>query len=192
MTSIQCGVANYLEALPNCFLQFTNRILRYNSVCPYPQVQINNNSAGRDGNSLYGGLLDRCRMKSINTDDLIAYIFVKNSTVQMLHNNNTAISSQPYSMHFCNENGTHDFSISIRNFTVSIIALAQGGIGVATEVTAVLKSTARLKLGQNRQTLSNECTTISIQAVILNRSFCILKVHVMLIVLIVHPRLYST
>ncbi len=69
-------------------------------------------------------------------------------------------------MHFCDKNGTHDFlnkSISIRrnqNFTVSIIALAQGGIGIATEVTAILKSTARLKLGQNRQTLPN---AISIQ-----------------------------
>ncbi len=54
--------------------------------------------------------------------------------------------------------------ISIRrnqNFTVSIIALAQGGIGVATEVTAILNSAARLKLGQIRQTLSNECTTLT-------------------------------
>ena len=70
-------------------------------------------------------------------------------------------------MHFCDKNGIHDFlnkSISIRrnqNFTVSIIALAQGGIGVATEVTAILNSTARLKLGQNRQTLPNECTTLT-------------------------------
>ncbi len=82
----------------------------------------------------------------------------------MVHKNNTEISSQPYSMHFCD---IHDFfnkSISIRryqNFTVSIIALVQGGIGVATEVTAILNSTARLKLGQNRQTLFNECTTLT-------------------------------
>ncbi len=44
---------------------------------------------------------------------------------------------------------------------MSIIALAQGGIGVATEVTAILNSTARLKLGQNRQTVRNECTTLT-------------------------------
>ncbi len=44
---------------------------------------------------------------------------------------------------------------------MSIIALAQGGIRVATEVTAILNSTARLKLGQNRQTLPNECTTLT-------------------------------
>ncbi len=63
-------------------------------------------------------------------------------------------------MHFCDKNGIIDFLnkliliTSIRrnqNFTVSIIALAQGGIGVATEVTAILNS---LKLGQNRQTLT--------------------------------------
>ena len=82
----------------------------------------------------------------------------------MVHQNNTEISSQPYSMQFCDKNDTHHESISIRrnqNFTVCIIALAQGGIGVATEVTAILKSTARLKLGQNRQTLPNECTTLT-------------------------------
>ncbi len=125
-------------------------------------VQFNNNSASRDG--LYGGLLDRCRMISVNTDDLISYNFLRYFTVQMVHNNNTAISSQPNSISFCDQNGAHDFSISIRwnqKITMSIIALAQGGIGVATEVTAILKSTARLKWGQNRQTLSNECTILT-------------------------------
>ncbi len=91
-------------------------------------------------------------MRSTNTDELIAYNFVKNSTVQMVHQNNTEISSQPYSMQFCDKNDTHHESISIRrnqNFTVCIIALAQGGIGVATEVTASLESTARLKLSES-------------------------------------------
>ncbi len=109
-------------------------------------------------------------MISINTatNDHISYNFLKDSAVQMVDKNNTAISSQPYSMYFCDKNGTyHDFlnkSISIRrnqNFTVSIIALAQGRIRVATEVMAILNSTARLKLGQNRQTLPNECTTLT-------------------------------
>ncbi len=70
-------------------------------------------------------------------------------------------------MYFCDKNDIHNFlnkSISIRrnqNFTVSIIALAQGGIEVATAVIAILKSTAKLKLGQNTQTLPNECTTLT-------------------------------
>ncbi len=177
----QCNFVNSsgLDQLPDCFLQFTAFTYMYLPDLYYRefkkklnlQVGFDNNSASRDGNFLYGGLLDRCQMISINsaiyTDDHISYNFLKDSTVQMVHNNNTAISSQPYSMYFCDKNDIHDFlnkSISIRrnqNFTVSIIALAQGGIGVATEVTAILKSTGRLKLGQNRQIVRNECTTLT-------------------------------
>ena len=48
------------NSLPDCFLQFQHS---YNSV-GFPAMVSKNDSAGREGNFMFGGLMDRCKIKN--------------------------------------------------------------------------------------------------------------------------------
>ena len=69
--SFNCSVAVKLSELPHCFIRFTypiNNQIKYNSTLIFSQ----NNSACRDGSLIYGGLLDRCQIETI---DIPKYFF---------------------------------------------------------------------------------------------------------------------
>ena len=148
-----------LSELPYCFIRFTypiNNRIKYNSTLIFSQ----NNSAGRDGSLIYGGLLDRCQIKTISGLINIQEYFFK------IQKDSREITSQPYRLCFCKKNihqgCSHLKSIEIypgQKFHVSLIALDQTRTSVTTEITAI-SSASRLNSDQSSQTLEPECSKL--------------------------------
>jgi predicted outer membrane repeat protein len=165
-TSAQCSATvDEFEQLPHCFLQFNFR-LALNKILRFVRVHSSNDTAGEGGAFLFGGLLDKCQHNSRKNN--IIYNFITNATIETQDSTSPAIASKPYSMCFCNRGELvcleSKKEVSIyrgQRFTVSIIALAQGGIPTSTAVTAILSPTARLEVNQSIQITSKECTTLA-------------------------------
>ena len=150
-----------LSELPYCFLRFTypiNNQIKYNSTLIFSQ----NNSAGRDGSLIYGGLLDRCQVETIGSPINIPEYFFK---IQKAHRE---ITSQPYQLCFCKKN-IHQITCSQlksievfpgQRFHVTLLAFDQTKTSVTTEITAI-SATSRLNSDQSSQTLEPECSTLS-------------------------------
>lgn len=80
----------------------------------------------------------------------------------------TNIASEPYQLCFCGESGEYDCSgknsIEVyrgQNFNVSLLAVAQGDVKTSANITAKISPTARLKLNQNLQSISQQCTNVT-------------------------------
>ena len=148
-----------LSELPYCFIRFTypiKNLVKYNSTSIISQ----NNSAGRDGSLIYGGLLDRCQIKTISGLINIPEYFFK------IQKDSRDITSQPYRLCFCKKNiyrgCSHLKSIEIfpgQKFHVSLIALDQSRTSVTTEITAI-SAASRLNSDQSSQTLEPECSKL--------------------------------
>ena len=148
-----------LSELPYCFIRFTYRIknqIKYNSTRTLIFSQ--NNSAGRDGSFIHGGLLDRCQIKSISLFNIPEFFFQKAYR---------EITSQPYQLCFCKKT-IHRItcsqlkSIEIylgQKFRLSLMALDQKRTSVTTEITAV-SATSRLNSDQSSQTLEPKCSML--------------------------------
>jgi predicted outer membrane repeat protein len=156
-----------LVKLPYCFLQ----VEPFESIeTGYVEVSSHNDMAGVDGSFLYGGLLDRCRLKSqlwdAGIEILTSYgaIAITSSSV-----NRRRVTSKPYDLCFCRNNDTDIFtctktlSIEVYSgqiFSVSLLAIAQMGT-TSTLVTAITSSRAKLEIYQTSQLLPGHCYPLS-------------------------------
>ena len=141
ITHYQCQDRVLKLRLPYCFIQLsgTGKIAIYSYY----------NSAGKDGSFLYGGLLDRCRLKILLTESF--YIRDYSMLKQKIHimqpnNTNNAISSKPYKLLF--HNNSDQFEIRVHRgeeFNLSVYVIAQYESHVDTLITTKLSNTARLK-----------------------------------------------
>ena len=137
------------NTLPNCFLQFQQ--FSYSD----PAIIVSrNDSAEREGNFIFGGLMDRCS-RSYNFDyALLIYPQTGSS------HTTKQISSEPYSLTLCTISSVVTYSqvdaYRGQTFTVPLLAEMQYG-NIATIVTAITSSTARLETYQTSQSLPDFC-----------------------------------
>ena len=169
LTLFQCTAKKYKSYVPYCFIQTIGTDLEKidnTSMAIYSYY----NSAGRYGNFLYGGALDRCQLKSTNARCAVKYStsFSLEHIIKYIQPNGNGINlitSQPYTLCFCGENYCKYIhavnTIRGQKFNVSLYTIAQGGISVSTTVTARTSVTARLKSNQTSQTLSENCSILT-------------------------------
>lgn len=147
--------------LPECFLQLNG----------LKNTQINSvyDTAGRDGHFLYGGLLDKCRLKWAYRARAYPY-YTQNSVIVIKSSNNSteSISSEPYSLCLCSADGQKTCKVKDsktihrgQTFSVLVQAVAQGDATTRSEVTATTSSCSRLNLLQSTQTLERGCSRIN-------------------------------
>ena len=163
----QCSylpVVGYAK-LPNCFLQFHN-------FDHSPAIVSKNDSAVREGNFMFGGWMDRCKIPNygtgrdiLNNGAISIYPGYKATTRE--------ISSKPYTLCLCkffhdkncidSNNYLKVAQVEVyrgQKFTVSLLANMQYGT-TATIVTAITSSTARLETYQTSQPLPDYCAPLS-------------------------------
>ena len=176
----QCNFANYpqrkwrlkLLSLPKCFLRFRNF-----SLANTPQYQILsiNDTAGVDGEFMYGGLMDKCRIVDIHEkieDELLYNIVFEHKILQIQSfiesENLHTISSEAFTLCFCETTEVFDCTRSAQistyrgsRFNVSVLALSQGNAITAPVILAKVSKTARLKLNQYSKQITANCSTLS-------------------------------
>ena len=167
LTFFQCTAKKYTSyLLPYCFIQTIGTDLEQiddTSVAIYSHY----NSAGRYGNFLYGGALDKCQLKSTNTSGAEKYSTSFSLEHIIKHNCNgiNLITSQPYTLCFCGiDYCIQEMTVNTirgQRFNVSLYTIAQGGTSVSTTVTARTSVTARLKSNQTSLTLSENCSILT-------------------------------
>ena len=184
LTSTQCEFEisvndlAIMEKLPRCFFNFESESFRKGNPAPWA-ITSTNDSAGKDGGFLYGGLLDKCQasiyVKIRNMIQIVVdvlYSILMTYDILEIKSNDTAIaqpiSSAPYVLCFCESNQEYNCSKVMhietyrgRKFTVSLLTLAQGDYITSTPVRAELGSTARIKVDQTLQILLRNCTDLS-------------------------------
>ena len=160
-----------LSRLPYCFLQ-VGRCEHNNEECRYSYggfitipIKSYNNTAGKDGSSIYGGLLDRCQLRSYCTRTGMSFlldIITINSTTK----NRKEITSKPYELCFCNETNLLEckktISIEVhrgQKFTLPLLANTQRGT-TSTQITAITSSKAKLEINQTSQYLPDQCHSL--------------------------------
>ena len=151
------------KTLPNCFLQFQHYSRRDPTI-----IVSRNDSAERDGNFMFGGLMDRCNFRyhyyyGHDFDDAISIYPGSLPTAK-------EISSDPYSLCLCTKVSHNSFSTRSnvvqvevfrgQKFTVPLQAKIQYG-NTATIVTTITSSTARLETYQTSQPLPDYCAPLS-------------------------------
>ena len=170
----QCGAYYYnKEKIPLCFIQVIGTEPTGNTSIAIHSYY---NTAGVDGSFMYGGILDRCQLKSVNVDGAIQYStdynLLESKINVTLHPNNSIniVSSDPYQLCYCEKLNDHflckdemmDISIHKgQKFRVSLFAIAQAGSHVVTTVTARTSDSARLESNQTYQKLSqHDCSSL--------------------------------
>ena len=150
----------YRAKLPDCFLRFSR--FSYSD----PAIVSRNDSAERGGNIMFGGLIDRCKFIDYYYDSVIAIGFAI-SIYPGSRPTSKEISSKPYSLSLCNfsyipSKVMHNQVEVYRGqqFTVPLQAEMQYG-NIATTVTAITSSTARLETYQTSQPLPDYCAPLS-------------------------------
>ena len=162
ITPIQCNYINdyatFLQ-LPYCFLQFGMDFWTINIHSYY-------DSAGDDGSFLYGGILDKCKLKSLPSEHYhkplnilmdIASITLHDEAVR-------GIGSYPYQLCVCDDNCTTTQTLKVyhgERFTVAVEALSQGSLETSTVIRAALSNSASLRLSQNSQLIPNSCYNLT-------------------------------
>ena len=157
--------------LPYCFLQLNdlkNSIITINSYL---------DSAGIDGSFLYGGLLDNCRLYHIPLNPLIEEYMdqIKSNhiysllRVVSLDEETHQIASEPYLLCFCYDehynyecNITETYATIFRgqSINLNVKALGQRGSTVSTTVVAITSENTRMRVGQNLQKVSRNCSSL--------------------------------
>ena len=153
---------------PTCFLQLITE--RGSEI----KTTINSyyNSAGKDGNFLHGGLLDRCILKiyPIYQTDRLPYDYFIDEGILSLDNRTEQITSEPLQLCFCNmydhmvqhKCGNNEKRVELQRgqeLNVSLLAFGQRWTITPTTVTAVGKN-IRFKQNQTSQTLSRQCSSL--------------------------------
>ncbi len=160
----------------NCFLQILRTYslsdLRNQSPPAILSASLSNNTARYGGNSIYGGLLDRCAL-SIFSEFRAVYpnMNYKNAVsilnVTMSLEDIDSISSDPVRVCFCEKeslNCNYEHStIYVRRghpFNISLIAVDQVLNALPANILVSVSSIAGLDQGQTNQTISAECTEL--------------------------------
>lgn len=156
--------------LPRCFYRLESTDdLYHNRLRIY--IYTFNNSAGKDGDFLYGGLLDRCQMTLHGPGNigyrpyewLIGQVMLVRKEEMI-----KKMTSQPYQLCFCESN--HHYSCSERStahiykgqkLRVSLLALDQTQDSVSTTIKALTSSNARIEPNQDPQILPQQCSSLT-------------------------------
>ena len=182
ITSSQCkfkrSESNLMDVseLPTCFLDLES--LNSSSKNSYT-ILSDMNSAGYNGHFLFGGLIDKCRIVSIDqvseTEifdwDVLYEILLEDNILDIRSNNTNGsggiITSEPYTLCFCSNKTDYNCTASInievyrgRKFDVSLLALAQVSSIASATVRAESSPTTRLQLEQDAKVLHRNCTTL--------------------------------
>ena len=158
----------------SCFLQVMSTVSECDIFFDILTVNFSQNSAKNIGNSVFGGLLDRC---TINNMAEIRYYKIDNhcfngicylKNFSNIHTDD--IGSYPVELCFCDsalqQNCTYNpppvYVKKGENFTLSLFAVDQ--VGHVLDTVAVYASVQResgLGVGQMNQTVTNVCTTLN-------------------------------
>ena len=172
-THVQCShiLRNSTHTfLPYCFIRLQADIITRLFFRIY--IYMTNNTAGKNGDVLYGGLLDRCQVNLGNDFHytppyywLLTLLKLPFPFVNEL--NSTIMTSQPYQLCFCeNELDYNCLESQTRHvyrgqkLMVSILALDQTESTVATTIKALISSNARILPNQDPQALLQDCYTL--------------------------------
>ena len=195
-TTNQCGIRGTIDEerpdeIQYCFLQLQPNELQHwflsydnTDLGDLTIIHSSKDSAGKDGSFLYGGLLDRCRIKielENHVNDIIPVHKTKMFLLQEMilivradsknsNNLTNGVASKPYQLCLCTENhkfneciNTQEISIHRgKNFTLNVQAIGQNNSIVPTEVTAETSSNARLRDNQqSKQNLPHNCSNLT-------------------------------
>ena len=147
--------------LPNCFLQSEDYY--------YGNIYSQKDSASIDGNFLYGGSLGKCRPFKKVRDNAVHTLYrflTDHMTIDALQTSTARnISSEAYELHFCSKSQNYNRTISVevfraQRFSVSLLAVPQGGLSTSTLVTTITHK-SRLQTLQNIQTLPEGCSDLT-------------------------------
>ena len=155
--------------LPDCFLRLKN--FTFTNTHQYQILSIND-TAGTDGQFLYGGLIDRCHIVDAR---IIKYELLYNVVfkygildIQPFNNQRNVISSKPYTLCLCKSTEIFDCTGIVqiltyrgRRFNVSVLALSQGNAISKVVIQAEVNKTARLKHDQYSRHITANCSTLS-------------------------------
>ena len=147
-----------LILLPDCFVELEN-FMFHNSTNSLYQIQSYNDSAGTDGQFIYGGLLDKCHIYDRFEDNILSdllYNVLTNYNILDIQQTKTkeinVIPSEAFTLCFCEDDDNYDCfgnrSVSVlrgEKFNVSILTLSQGRTITAPVLLAKLSETARLE-----------------------------------------------
>ena len=158
---------------PPCFLQirYSRRYTR--RVIKPVQVNFSNNTTGiGEGNSLFGGFLNRCRIEfEFMPWWTTGFYFLKDIHIMVIDNHvepnfsREDITSRTYELCFCKEHRSiyskywNVSSYSGQKFNVSLLAAAQVGT-TSTSVTAITSTSTRLETFQTTQLIENGCNVL--------------------------------
>ena len=160
--------------LPDCFLELVKYSFWYP---PKYKILSINDTAGEDGQFLYGGLMDKCHVIDYvfkwQSQTHLLYNILFNNILNIQMNNSTspisnAISSEAYILCFCESDENYDCigmkqisTLRGRRFSVSVLAFSQGNTTTAATILAKVSETARLRINQNSQQIRTNCSTLS-------------------------------
>ena len=167
----QLSLVLALITLPGCFLRLDE--FDFSGNAPY-DVFSYNDTAGFDGQFLYGGLMDKCIvLDSYKVEGNLLYKVVTSYNIFHIkadygNNGTNAISSEAYALCLCVNDKVYYCGQNVQSkpyrgsqFNVSVLALSQGNTITAPVLLAKISKTARLELNQDSQNLTSNCTTIS-------------------------------
>ena len=128
--------------------------------------------AGKGGNFMYGGLLDRCKLsiRSVEDSPYSNVVPFESTLFNVKKADKTKeITSQAYQLCFCIDNSTmhecpHFENVNVhrgQKFSLSLFALDQMRASISTQVFAKVSSKARLQLSQSSQTLLPNCSLLT-------------------------------
>ena len=170
--SHRSALLNELYKLPDFFFQ-VGRCVHNNYLinCEYYDdyiyttipIRSYNNTVGKDGSSIYGGLLDRCQLRA-DYRRTGKNFFLEIITINSTSKNRKEITSKTYELCFCNEIVKCKKTISVevyrgQKFTLPLLANTQTGT-TSTQITAITSSKAKLEINQTSQYLPDQCNIL--------------------------------
>ena len=168
ISDIQCGNVSELlrskkmtVAIPNSFLQIDGDVSGIIDACP--SINSSSNTACKDGNFLYGGLLDRSKLRDAPTKLPYNY-FTSTCNITMAPQSDTPndIASAPFELELCGNNSNSSISVyKGERFSLQVGAIGQGHSHVPAQVIASVSQSARLELNQSSQAISEWCSVVT-------------------------------
>ena len=160
-----------IELVAPCFLKLEGLST---TGTPYSMIS-QLDSAGKDGGFIYGGLLDRCRMEIMLNDtsvlnDTVPFELLENNIFHITpaESHSPPVTSKPYQLCFCESDSEYNCSrvdqqvlYRGQTFQVSLLAHSQGYNSTSTTVTAIVDSTAMIKLTQSMQPITSGCVPLT-------------------------------
>ena len=167
VTDIIHNTQEGIASIPYSFLQFDLSLTNPRNACP--RINSHNDSAGKDGDYLYGGLLDRSRLQDtgfLSNKYLLPYDYFTSSpckfNISQQNDEHNAITSQPFQLRICDDINTSRISVYRgQSFKLRIMALGQGESRVTANVRALISNNVRLNIKQRLQHISRNCSEVT-------------------------------